>query len=195
MNVFNRLVLILLALALLVSASAVLLTTVGVAQPAQAAPAGQWFVDRLTPFVQLDPSLWGLAVVVCAALIVLALVLLVVELRVRSRANRRLTLKQDDLGRVTVALDGVRELVDREACRVAGVNRARSEVRPEPTGLQIDCQVSVDPASNLPEMTGELRTRLKAAVEHHVGLAVTQVSVDAQVAPLVTNQRHRRRVE
>jgi hypothetical protein len=195
MNVFNRLVIVLLALALLVAASAVLLTTAGVAQPAQAAPAGQWFVDRLTPFAQLDPSLSGWALGVCAALIIVAVVLLVAELRVRSRANRRLTLKEDDLGRVTVALDSVRELVDHEASRVAGVNRARSEVRSEPTGLHIACRVSVDPTSSLPDMTSELRARLKAAVEHHVGLAVTEVSVDAQVAPLVTDQRHHRRVQ
>jgi len=194
-TVLNRLLIILIALVLLVSASAVLLTTLGVAQPAQVAPAGSWFVDRLLPFTQLDPTLSGLTVGVTLALVLVALVLLFLELRVRPRAARRITLKEDALGRVTVALDGVRELVDREAGRVAGIRRARSEVEEEERGLRIACRISVVPESSIPDMTQELRERLKAAVEHHVGLPVTQVSVDAQVAPLVTNQRHRRRVE
>jgi uncharacterized alkaline shock family protein YloU len=149
-------------------------------------------VDRLVPFAQLDPALSGWTVGVTVALILVALVLLVLELRVPPRAARRITLKEDALGRVTVALDGVRELVDREAGQVAGMRRARSEVEEEDKGLRIACRISVDPESSVPDMTKELRDRLKTAVEHHVGLAVTQVSVDAQVAPLVINQRHRR---
>jgi uncharacterized alkaline shock family protein YloU len=195
MSVFNRLFIILLALVLLVAAIAVLLTTLHVAQPSQAAPAGSWFVDRLTPFAQLDSSLSGWAIGVCVAFVVVAVVLLFLELRVRSRARHRVTIKEDDLGRVTLALDGVRELADHEASRVVGVNRAHSQVQEEQEGLHILCRVSVDPTSNVPEMTAELRERLKSAVEHHVGLPVTEVSVEAQVAPLVSNQHPRRRVE
>ena len=51
--------------------------------------------------------------------ILLGLLLLVLELRPGPREAPRITLKQDGLGRVTVARDGVRELVDREAARVA----------------------------------------------------------------------------
>jgi uncharacterized alkaline shock family protein YloU len=195
LTVLNRLLIILIALVLLVSASAVLLTALGVTQPAQVAPAGSWFVDRLAPFASLDPTLLGWTVGVTLALVLVALVLLFLELRVRPRAARRITLKEDALGRVTVALDGVRELVDREAGRVAGVTRARSEVEEDDKGLRIVCRISVDPESSVPDMTQELRERLKTTVEHHVGLAVTQVSVDAQVASPVINQRHRRRVE
>ena len=134
MTVLNRLLIILIALVLLVTASAVLLTTLGVTQPAQVAPAGSWFVDRLAPFAELDPTLSGWTVGVTVALVLMALVLLFLELRVRPRAARRITVKEDALGRVTVALDGVRELVDREAGRVAGVTRARSKVEEEDKG-------------------------------------------------------------
>ncbi len=194
MSVFNRLLIILLALILLVTAGAVLLTTLRVTQPAQFAPT-PWFADRLAPFTQLDPTLWSWAVGVSIVLFLLALLLLFIELRPGPRAAPRIILREDGLGRVTMARDGVRELADREAGRVAGVMRVRSQVQEEPTGLRILCRISVDPSSNVPEMTQELQERLKTAVEHHLGLAVTQVSVDAQVAPLVTDRRLRRRVQ
>jgi hypothetical protein len=194
MNTFNRLLIILLALVLLVAAGGVLLTTLRVIQPAQPAPS-PWFADRLGPFIQLDPTLFGWTVGVCLVLIVVALVLLFLELRPEPRPAARITLKDDGLGRVTVPLDSVRKLVDWEAGRVARVARAHSQVTEGPDGLQILCRVSVDPSSNVPDLTQELQERLKSTVQHDVGLAVTQVSVDAQVAPLVTDRRRQRRVQ
>ncbi len=196
MTLFNRVLIIVLALGLLVASGAVLLTALGVIQPVQVAPAGLWFEDRLAPFTQLDPTLRSWTVGVCLLLLVIALVLLILEVSVRARTPRRITLKDDAFGRVTVALDGLRELTEREASQVAGVNTARSQVAEDAKGLNIACRVSVDPAISIPDMTQELRDRLKAVVEHHVGVPVTQVSVDTQVAPLVAHTgRRRRRVE
>jgi uncharacterized alkaline shock family protein YloU len=192
-SVFNRLLIILLALLLLVAAGAVLLTALRVTQPEQLAPS-PWFVDRLVPFTQLDPTLWTWVVGVCVVLLLVALLLLFIELRPGPRAAPRITLKQDGLGRVTVARDGVRELVNREAGLVAGVMEVRSHVEEDPTGLRILCRISVDPSSSVPEITQELQERLKAVVEHHLGRSVAEVSVDAQVAPLVSDRRPRRRV-
>jgi hypothetical protein len=189
---FNRLLIILLAVVVLVAATAVLLTTLGMIQPGQLASAGSWYVDRLVPFTQLDPTTSGFTVGVCLALVVLALVLLFLELRPGPREAHRITLKDDEMGRVTVALDGLRQLADREAARIEGVTRAESRVEEQPPGLRVSCRVSVDPECSVPDMTQKLRERLKTAVEHHVGLVVTTISVDAQVAPLAPNQRHRR---
>jgi hypothetical protein len=193
LTLLNRLLIIVLALGLLVAASAVLLTALGVLQPALVAPAGQWFEDRLAPFTQLDPTLRSWTVGVCLVLLVIALMLLFLEVTVRARTPRRITLKEDAFGRITVALDGLRELTEREATQVPGVNTARSQVAEDTKGLKINCRVSVDPASSIPDMTQELRDRLKAAVEHHVGLPVAEVSVDTQVAPLATAHKPRRR--
>lgn len=194
MNLFNRLLVILLALALLLGAGGVLLTTLRVAQPAQLAP-GAWFTDRLLPFTQLDPTVWAWTVGVSLGLVALALILLYVELRPEPRPAPRIVLKQDDLGRVTVSLESVRALVDREAGRVEGVRSARSQVDQESDGLRVLSHIAVDPASSVPDMTQELQLRLKGVVQHYVGLAVTGVSIDAQVAPLRTDQRPRRRVQ
>ena len=84
--------------------------------------------------------------------------------------------------------------MDREAGRVAGVMEVRSHIEEDPAGLRILCRLSVDPTGSVPEMTRELQERLKAVVEHHLGRPVTEVSVDAQVAPLVSDRRAGRRV-
>lgn len=192
MNVFNRLLLILLDLLLLVTAGAVLLTTLGVTQPKQLAPT-PWFVDRLVPFTQLDPTSRNWAVGVSIVVFLVGLLLLFFELRPGPRQAPRIMLKQDGLGRVTMARDGVRELADREAGQVAGVMEVRSHVEEDAAGLRILCRLSVDPTRSVPEVTQELQERLKAAVEHHLGRPVAEVRVDAQVAPLVSDRRAGRR--
>jgi hypothetical protein len=132
---------------------------------------------------------------VCLGLIVVALVLLFLELRPEPRPAARITLKEDGNGRVTAPLESVRKLVDWEAGHLAGVTPARSQVTQGADGVQILCRVSVAPASNVPDLTQELQERIKSAVQHDVGVAVTEVSVDAQVAPLVTDRRRQRRVQ
>jgi hypothetical protein len=192
-SVFNRLLIILLALLLLVAAGAVLLTALGVTGPEQLAPT-PWFIDRLVPFTQLDPTSWAWVVGVGVVLLLGGLLLLFLELRPGPREAPRITLKQDGLGRVRVARAGVRELVDREAGRVAGVMQVRSHVEENAAGLRILCRLSVNPTASVPEMTQELQERLKAVVEHHLGRPVAEVSVDAQVAPLKSDGRAEPRV-
>jgi hypothetical protein len=192
-NVFNRLLIILLALLLLIAVGAVLLVVLGLIRPEQIAPT-PWFADRLVPFTQLDPTSRNWAVGISIVVFLVGLLLLFLELRPGPREEPRITLKQDGLGRVTVARAGVRDLVDREAGRVAGVMEVRSRVEEDPAGLRILCRISVDPTGSVPEMTQELQERLKAVVEHHLGRPVADVSVDAQVAPLVSDRRAARRV-
>ena len=127
-------------------------------------------------------------------LFLLGLLLLLLELRPPAREEPQVLLKQDGLGRVTVTRDGVRELVSREAGRVAGVMEVRPQVEENSKGMRILCRTSVDPAASVPELTRELQERVKAAVEHHLGRRVTEVRVDAQLEPLGGPGRRARRV-
>jgi hypothetical protein len=193
MNVFNRVLIILLDLLLLVVTSAVLLVSFGLARPEQLAPTS-WWQDRLVPFTQLAFATWGWTVGICGALFLLGLLLLFFELRPPPREAPQLVLKQDGLGRVTVTRDGVRELVGREAGRVAGVMEVRPRVEENSKGMRILCRTSVDPTANMPELTREVQERVKAAVEHHLGRQVAEVRVDAQLEPLDGPGRRARRV-
>lgn len=192
MALFNRIFIVLLAGVVLVFGGAVLLTAVGLIQPAEAAASGSWFAARLVQFTQLDATTMRWTVGICLGLIVLAIVLVVLELRRGGRSPGQITLKDDELGRVTVAVDGLRELTEREAVQIKGVVRVRSHVEQEPPGLRISCRASVDAATSVPELTEELRERLKKSLEHHVGLAVTRVSIETHVAPRQTKRRPRR---
>jgi uncharacterized alkaline shock family protein YloU len=192
-NRFNRLVIVLLAMALLVAAAAVLLVTLGLARPTDLAPA-PWFADRLAPFAQLDPSSWGWTVGVCLGLVLVGLLLLVAELRPGRREESRLTLKRDELGTVTVTRRAVRAIVEREAGQVAGVAEAHSRLQESNGGLHVFCRVAVDPAAAIPALAEAVQARVRAAVERAVGRPVAEVRVDAQVEPLTGARRPVRRV-
>ncbi len=183
MHLFNRLLLIVLALGLVVAAVAVLLVALGLARPEALAPA-PWFVDRLTPFAQLDAGAWAWTVGVGLGLALLGLLLLGLELRPGPREEPRLTLKQDELGMVTVTRSAVQQVVEREAGRIGGVVEARARLQDGEPGLRVLCRVAGDPAADIPALTEELQARVKAAVEHAIGRPVAGVRIDAQVAPL-----------
>lgn len=183
MHLFNRLLIILLALGLLVAAGAVLLVALGLAPPEALAPA-PWFADRLTPFARLDPDARAWTVGLGFGLALLGLLLLVLELRPGPREEPRLTLKRDGLGTVTVTRSGVQKVVEREAGRVGGVMEVRSRLEESERGLHVFCRVAVDPAADIPALTEELQARVKVAVEHAVGRPVAEVRIDAQVESL-----------
>jgi hypothetical protein len=189
---FNRILIILLSVVAIITAGAVLFTALGLIQPSQAAASGSWFAERLLQFTQLDSTTLRWTVVISLAIILLALALFVFELLPGRRAPRTITLRDDKAGKVTVALDGLRKLADREAGRVPGVVQARSDVAEDPPGLRIACRVAVDPSKSVPDMSEKLRERVKTSVEHHVGVAVTQVLVETSVSPPATNRRPRR---
>jgi hypothetical protein len=191
MNVFNRVLIILLSLLVLAGATVVLLAMLGVAQPEHLAPT-PWIRDRLQVLVQLNPAARARTIIASVVALLLAIVLVFFELR-PARRDARLELKQDALGRVTVAHEVARELVRREAGRIAGIMDVHPRLDVDSRGLRILCRVSVDPTASLPELTQQLQERVKASIEHHLGRPVTEVSVDTQLAPLA-DRRPRRRV-
>ena len=182
MNLVNRVVVTLLALVLLVAAGLVLLVALGLVRPEQL-PLGPWIQDGLAVLARRERPEWQWAIGIGLGLLALSLLLLLLELRPRREAAP-LTIKQNGAGRVTVARDGVRELVTREASRVTGVMEARSHVEERANGLHILCHLSVDPTASVPQLSQEVQERIKAAIEHHLGRHVTKVSVQTQLAPL-----------
>lgn len=189
MNLLNRLLLILLDLILLLVAVVVLLVTLGTYQPEQLALSG-WVQDRLQPFGTLDSTTQAWSTGICIALIVLGLVLLFFELKPAHR-EPRMTLKQDELGRVTVARNGVVALLNREATRVPGVMEGHAQFDDKDGQLRIRERILVDPTAELPVVVETVRERIKESVEHHLGRPVTSVSVDAQLKPLQDGRRVR----
>jgi hypothetical protein len=192
MHIFNRILVILLDLFMMLCAVVVLLVIFAVLRPVDLS-GDPWIVGELTPFTRLDATTWYWVLGLSIAAGVVGLILLIAELNPGPRPESRVVVKRDSVGQVTVTRDGIREVVDREAGRVAGVMDVRSRVAESGDGLHIASRVEIDPAASIPEITGELQQRVKASVEHLLGRPVGQVAVDAQVAPLDL-RRSRRRV-
>jgi hypothetical protein len=192
MNLFNRVLILLLALLVLAGAAVVLLAMLGVARPEHLAPT-PWVRDGLQVLVQLDPAGRARTIIASVGTLLLAIVLAFLELR-PARRDARLVVKQDALGRVTVAQDVVRELVRREAALTAGIMEVhpRLDVDNRGLGMRIRCRVSVDPTASLPELTEQFQERVKASIEHHLGRPVAEVSVNTQLAPLADRRPRRR---
>jgi uncharacterized alkaline shock family protein YloU len=176
MNIFNRILAIAAAVAVMAVAAGVFLAASRLAAPGQ--------LGALGPVVSLfdwagQPALaqFGAAIAFFAGLL-----LLIMELRTGEGRRKRITVKHDELGIVSVDLGGIEELVTREARRVGGVQDVHSRVEETKNGLEIVERVDVAPDANVPEVSRELQERTKNVVEHHVGRPVSEVRVDARLA-------------
>jgi len=187
MIILNRVLVILFTLLVIAASSLVLAVTLALLAP-QRLPI-PLLSGVLEPFAALQPPAQFVAIAIAAGLLVLALVVLIAELMLPAR-NKKITIKEDDLGRVTVSENGLRRLVDREAALVPGVMEVRSELSDSKQGLRVKSRVSVDPGSDAPELTDAVRDRIKGALERHLG-RVAEVAVDAQIEPLDRKKRRR----
>lgn len=192
MNILNRVLIILISLVTLVVAIAILLVALGIAAPETFAP-NDWFRDRLVEFEDLTGTDQDWAIAIASGVIAVSLVLLVLELWPRRGEPSRLVVKQSGMGRVTVALDSVRRLVDWEAAQESAVMESESQVSEGADGLRIRSRVSLDPQASAQEVAETLQERIKNSVEQRIGRHVNQVTVDAQLEPL-RGRRDRRRV-
>lgn len=187
MNIFNRILAVLVGLLLSIGAVVALLAALGI--PEVQAFGTPWIQDGLRRLAQPDVRALSIALSLLALLV--GLLLLVLELRLPQREPAAMALKQDELGRVTVTKKGVRELVDREAGRIEGVSRVHSQVTQDRNGLRILCRLSVEPTANVPALAEQVRQRIKASVEHHLGQPVAEVGVQTQLAPANGGRRVR----
>lgn len=189
MSIFNRLLIILLSLALLVAAGAILLVTLGIVEPAQLALTS-WIEDRLEPFTTLSERDQIVTSAVCGGLLVIGLLLLLFELKPPGD-DGRMTLTRDARGRVTVKRDGIAALADRETLQIPGVMESRARVDEDGKRVRIRERVSVERGAQVAATTEAIRERVKTAVEQHVGKPVADVRVDAQLEPLDRRRRVR----
>ncbi len=177
MNTFNRILGIVLAVAVMAAAVGLFLVAANVVTPGQLGPFGR------AAFL-FDWTGQSAAVQLGAGLAFLAgLLLFLAEVGTWGRRERRVLIRHDEMGKVSMDVDGIEELVRREARRIGGVLGIRSRVDENKEGLQIVEWVTVAPDASVPELSRELRERTKNVVERYVGRPVREVRVDARLAP------------
>ncbi len=193
MNIFNRLLVILLDVCVLVVATLALLVVIHVIAPDELAMP-TWAINQFGALEALTGQSRFVAALGLSALIIGGLTLAYFEMWPSSFKEKLLSLKQDALGEVSVSLNSIREIASRTAGEVEGVMEASSQVKPKSAGLRILSRVSVQPTIRLSEITVELQERIKTAIENHLDYPVAEVHVVAQLAPLARDRRLKRQL-
>jgi uncharacterized alkaline shock family protein YloU len=190
MNAFNRIFLIILAVAAITFSTMVLLLTGGVIRPTQVSPGGL-LLGLWSFFAGLNSTEATIAVAVCVLVVILAVILLLLELNVFRREPAELVVRQDRLGTVTIARSSVRKLVGHEAAAVPGVMETRQAVDERPGGLRVHMRVLLFPEADAPVVGHTLQERVEQAIQTHIGLKVSEVQVATQLEPFEKSRRPR----
>ncbi len=192
MNVFNRMIMILLSVAAIAFSSIVFLLVGGVVRSSQVSPGG-FLLGLWGLFAQLNSTNATIAAVVCALVVIVAVILLIFELNIIGREPAQFVVREDGLGKVTVARSSVRKLVGYEAAAVPGVIETRQAVEKGRDGLRVHIRALLLPEVDAPEVGHILQEKVQKSIQGHIGLPVTEVQVATQLEPF--DKPRRRRVQ
>ncbi|HYX50962.1 MAG TPA: alkaline shock response membrane anchor protein AmaP [Ktedonobacteraceae bacterium] len=190
MNVFNRIIVILLCLIAIAFSIIVFLLVGGIIRSTQVSPGG--FLSGLWSFYsQLSPSNATIATIAFAFILIVALIILILEfVNLRRRADQ-FVVREDNLGKVTVARSSVRKLVGYEAKGIPGVIETRQSVDKGRNGLRVQVRALLFPEVNAPDVGHTLQEKVQKAIQGHMGLEVTEVQVATQLEPFDKPRRRR----
>ncbi len=190
MKTFNRLIVVLVALALMTVSLIVLAASFGWLSPDRL-PVGYWLQEGLglatgSMRPERAPVQW-----IALGTLLLSIVLFWLEWRSARTWHRPIVVSSTPSGDVTLSREGIKHLVEHVATHTEGVLEATARVRGS-SQLYVDCRARITPESNAPSVAKVLRETLKEAVERHVGCPVASVSVHTQLDPFVSGRRSRR---
>jgi hypothetical protein len=190
MNVFNRIIIILLSLAAIAFSIIVFLLVGGVVRPTQVSPGGL-LLGLWSLFAQLNPTNATIAVVVFALVVIVALIVFILELNIIRRKPAPFLVREDSLGRVTVAHSSVHKLVGYESATVPGVIATRQIVDKGPDGLRVRVRALLLPEVDAPAVGHILQEKVQQSIQGHIGLKVAEVHVATQLEPFEKPRRRR----
>jgi len=193
MNVFNRLLVSLLALAAIALAALVLAIALGWVRPDEVLRAPWSHALEPARLAAGADSRW--LVGVCAVLVPLAMGLFVLEWCTLRRRPHLLTVRKSPHGAVTVAMRSVREMADRLGGEHPQVLEIHTRVREQRGALWIAGKVSVAAGEPIPDIAADLQDRIKSGIERSLGRSVAEVRVEAQVGPLSNGHSRAPRVQ
>jgi hypothetical protein len=189
-NVFNRILLIVLgALALVVGVMALLLVMQAV-RSTDVSPGGFLF-NQWRWVAGLSGGAATTAAIIGTLLALAGLALIVLELIPGRREAPSYVVRKDGLGTVTVARKSVRQVVQYEAGQIDGIREVWPEVRNSSDGLHVIAHASLAPDAAASVVGEQLQTTIKESVQRQIGLPVAEVQVHTQVESLDARRRVR----
>jgi uncharacterized alkaline shock family protein YloU len=190
MNVFNRIIMILLSPTAIAFSIIVFLLVGGVIRPTQVSLGGS-LLALWSFFAQLNLINATIAVVVCILVLIAALILLILELNILQREPAQFVVREDGLGKVTVARSSVLRLIGYESANVPGVVETRQAVDKGPDGLRVRIRALLLPEVDAPTIGHTLQEKVQQSIQGHIGLKVAEVQVAAQLEPFEKPRRRR----
>jgi len=174
MSIFNRIVVVVIALVILVGA--VIIFSV----------AAEVITPDILPHTWLEPQLQSIsnatgarAGYIIAITVVAALVMIVILLAELIPLNKPATLliNSTESGISTIDVDSVCILAEHTGATIRNVRGVKSSIRQSTEGLLISCRTSAALGSNLLELETELRNRLSETIEQLTSLPVARVDI------------------
>ncbi len=179
MNAFNRAFMVLLSLLLAAGGLFVFTIVSGLmTETSSTAPEYIRAYQYIRGYSDLAAPTW-LAASLGAALIGVGL--FVAELPLRKPRAKKLTLRNDAAGSVTVSMSGLRRLADHVISAIPGVERVQTEANADSKGLSLDCHLQLAPDTSAPTLAAEVRELVSNTMEQHIGRAPVRVDIHTQV--------------
>jgi uncharacterized alkaline shock family protein YloU len=172
-SVFNRLVVIFAALAILAGA----VVTIGVA--AQAWPPDilyGWFAPQLQLAASQTTGI-KIATIALASIAAVGMIALLIVEVLPLRTNLVHTLSVTDKGTATIENESLCLLAERTAEAIHGVNDVQCFIRDRDEGLIIKCGARVTLGANLLEVNPEMKAKVREAIQQLTGLKVSRVDI------------------
>jgi len=172
MTVFNRVVMVVVALVLLAGA----LITLLVATEATAPDDYGWFSFILQKAADATGAALAVTIVVAIIIALGTLVMLFFEIAL-PRHQTTLLISSTEKGLTTINQESVCLLAEKTAATVNNVRDIHCSVGEKAGELTVSCQAIVSLASNIPEVCTELQGKVKENVEKLTGLPVSQINL------------------
>lgn len=197
MNIFNRIVVFVLSLALLAFGATTFVLLTGLVTPNNS------FLRNLLALyaawraiAMLRGATTNVAALIAFGLAIIGLVVVILELLpigrlFRRREGKQFVVRQDAIGQVTLDSSMVRDVVEHVAESVPGVIHAEPAVKSGSDGLHISTRASLAWDADAPAVGQALQERIKESVQSQLGLPVAEVRVTAQSRPVSNEPRPR----
>ena len=187
MNLWNRVVISLVAMLVVVGAIVTLLVATGAVDP-DFLPGGDteqaWFYSELNGLDRFSGGGQAIAIVVTIVVALVMLGVLFLEIRSLRRRETLLPISSTPEGALNIEESSVRLLAERTGTSNRNISslrcRLRTERRPAGGGsasISIECYPRLVLGSNIPEVRDDLQTRIKDVVQQVTGLTVLRVHV------------------
>lgn len=180
LSVFNRVLVVIIALVILVGAVVTALVAAGLSPP-DVLPYG-WFEVQLRTVADATGGSVAGIIAISVAIAIGMIGVLCLELMPLGKAGA-LLISSSEKGVTTIDVGSVCLLAEKTGVTIHSVRDVSCSIKESVGGLLISCRASVALGSNLLEVDPELRTRITEAIEQLTGLSVAQVGIRIKYEP------------